>query len=111
MRHRSHLPAGERRARARLAQIVHEEPLLRGSLVRMARRCGNPRCKCARGEKHVSLYLAIRAGERRRLIFVPRAWEEPVRRWVATWQEAGGLIDRVSAACLERLLAGKRPRG
>jgi hypothetical protein len=108
MRHRSHLFARERAARSRLAKLLHSSPLLRGSLVRMARACGKPGCKCLQGEKHVSLYLAIRQGRRRALVYVPRPWEPMIRACVKTWKEADGLIDEVSRAQLERFLKAKR---
>jgi len=107
MRHRGGLAPRERSARSRLAQILHQEPVLRGSLVRMARVCGKAGCRCTRGEKHVSLYLAIRGPDGRKMIYVPPVWERTVRRWVASWREADGLIDAVSRECLRRFLAGK----
>ena len=42
----------ERQFRAGLAQLAGGHGLLRGTLVERFRTCGNPRCKCARGEKH-----------------------------------------------------------
>ena len=110
MRPRSARPPAERRARSRLAQVVHQEDFLRGSLVTMRRTCGKPRCRCTRGEKHVSLYLAVRDGGKRRLIYVPAAWEERVRQWVATGQEVGRLIEAISAGALDRLRRGKKER-
>ena len=107
MRHRGGLGPRERSARSRLAQILHQEPLLRGSLVTMSRVCGKPGCRCTRGEKHVSLYLAIRGPEGRKMVYVPPGWERTVRRWVESWKEADGLIDAVSRECLRRFLAGK----
>ena len=107
MRHRGGLTPRERSARSRLAQILHQEPLLRGSLVSMARVCGKSGCRCTRGEKHVSLYLAVRGPEGRKMVYVPPGWERAVRRWVESWKEADGLIDAVSRDCLRRFLAGK----
>ena len=66
MRHRGYLPAKERQARSRLAKLLHEKPLLIGSLVSMPRVCGKPGCKCTRGELHPGLYLALRVGESER---------------------------------------------
>jgi len=37
MRHRGHMASGERAARARLAKLVHDRELLRGSLITMVR--------------------------------------------------------------------------
>lgn len=108
MHHRGGLSARERSARSLLAQLLHQEPLLRGSVVTMSRVCGKAGCRCTRGEKHVSLYVAIRGAEGRRMIYVPPSWEPAVRRWVEAWRKADGLIDAVSRECLLRFLAGKR---
>jgi hypothetical protein len=114
MRHRSHLPAGERAVRSRLAQLVHSQRLLRGSVVTMSRTCGKQGCKCTRGDRHVSLYLSIRAGKKRRMIYIPLGWQERVRSWVEASHEADGLLEKISQACLECFLKekqGARPEG
>jgi len=107
MQPRSHLSPPERQARSRLAQLLHDEMILAGSLVTMARTCGNPRCQCARGHKHVSLYLSIRTPKGRKMIYVPAHLEATVRDWVSRAQEARRLLEEVSQACLRRLLAAK----
>jgi hypothetical protein len=89
------MPAAERRARSRLAKVLHERQLLHASTVRMARVCGNPNCKCTRGEKHVSLYLAGRKDGKQRMLFVPRDWEEKVRAWVGNYREVKKLLEEV----------------
>jgi hypothetical protein len=80
----------------------------------MSRTCGKPNCKCLRGEKHVSLYLSVRVGKVRKMIYVPPALEETVRSWVETNRAVEALIERVSQACFERFLKAKqeasRPR-
>ena len=105
---RSHRPPEERDARSRLVKRCAEAPLLRGSLVTMQRVCGKPGCHCAQGEKHVSLYLSIRVGKRRKLIYVPHELEERVREWVQSSQEIDRLLGLVSQSCLEQLLRTKR---
>jgi hypothetical protein len=57
---RSQRPSGERHARSCAVQHIADNPLLRGSLVSMARTCGKAGCHCQQGKKHVSLYLAVR---------------------------------------------------
>jgi uncharacterized protein DUF6788 len=103
---RNQLPAAERDARSRLRQCA-DRPLLRGSLVRMARVCGKPGCHCVQGEKHVSLYLAIRVGRKRKMIYLPSRLEERARAWVASSQEIDRLLELVSQSCLEALLRDK----
>lgn len=115
MRPRSHLPDPERRARSRLAQILHEQPFLCGSLVTMQRNCGKPGCKCTRGQLHRGLYLALRVGGKRKMIHVPQAMEQSIRQWIANYQEAWRLMEQISERCLKRFflnkeqLSSKRP--
>ena len=74
----------------------------------MRRVCGKPGCHCAMGEKHVSLYLAVRVGKQRKLIYIPHELEERVREWVESSQEIDHLLGLISQSCLEQLLQSKR---
>jgi len=103
MRPRSSVPSPERQAGSRLAQLAHGGELVRGCLTRMVRVCGKPGCRCARGEKHESWYLAYSEGGRKRMVSVPWAWLDRVREWVARHQEAKGCLEALSQACLRRL--------
>ena len=107
MTSRSHWSAGERAARSRLAKLVHDESLVCGSLVAMAHACGKAGCRCARGEKHLSLALATRRGDQRVMIHVPRAWEAEVRSWVGHYREGKELLGRISEGVLKRFLREK----
>ena len=107
MRHRGHISAKERKKRSQLAKLLHERRFLCGSLVTMARTCGNPGCKCMRGEKHVSLYLAMKDGPKRKMIYIPRQWEESISSWVQNYQNIKKLTDEVSQLCLQRFMEHK----
>jgi hypothetical protein len=107
MLHRSHLSTKERDARSKLRQQLGNQPLLRGSLVEMARVCGKPGCCCESGQKHVSLYLAIRRGSKRTMIYIPPALEPKARQAVQNWQGIDQLLELVSQETLERLLNEK----
>lgn len=97
----------ERAARSRLAKLIHDYQFIRGGLVTMAHCCGKPNCRCTRGHKHVSLYLATRVGSERKMIYIPKHLEETVRSWVEVYRETGELSREISAACLERFLRKK----
>jgi len=105
---RNQRSAEERHARSQAAQQIANQELLRGSLVRMQRTCGKKNCRCRQGEKHPALYLAIRSGQRRVMIYVPAALEETVRRWVEAGQAVEGLVDAISQHCLQTLLERKQ---
>lgn len=107
MQHRSHLAPKERLARSRLAQLLHEKPLLIGSLVSMPRRCGKPGCKCTKGDLHPGTYLALRVGATRKMVHIPQSLEAEVTQSVAAYQEAWHLMEQVSQSCFERLLKEK----
>jgi hypothetical protein len=105
---RTHWTPKERDTRSRLTRLLHQRSLLAGSLVTMARTCGKPKCRCRRGHKHVSLYLSIRLGQTRRMIYVPPKLEPMVRDAVEAHRQARQLTEEVSQACLQRFLQAKR---
>jgi len=54
--------------------------MISGSLYQMHRSCGNPRCKCARGELHSSWYLSTRKDKKTKLIYIGKI----VPEWLST---------------------------
>lgn len=93
----------EREFRGRLAQLVHGAGLIRGTLAVRERTCGKANCRCARGEKHVSLYLVSREGGTYRQVFVPKELEDVVRLWVENHQKARDLLEGISRLHYERI--------
>lgn len=108
MQHRTHLSPQDRAARSALTKILQTNPILRGSIVRMARTCGKPNCRCYRGHKHVSFYLATRVGKKRKMIYIPQPLEETVRSWVDAHKEVERLLNAISQAAVERFLTQKK---
>jgi hypothetical protein len=109
MRNRNILSVKERGARSRAAKLVHDRPLIIGSLVEMARTCGKPNCKCTRGEKHMSWYLALRHKGKRKMIHIPRECESPVFEGVKAYQELWEQMDVISQVSLARIT--QAPKG
>lgn len=110
MTSRNQFTAKERAARSRLAQLLHGDELICGSVVSMARRCGKKGCHCEQGEKHVSLYLSIKIEDERRMVYIPPELEKEVRRRVEVYRESQRLTRVVSEACIHRVLEKKRKR-
>jgi hypothetical protein len=72
--------------------------ILRGSLVERYVTCGNPACKCARGQRHGPIwYLTITVGRGRTTggIIAPEQLEQ-VRRWIDNYYQ---LKDRLEKIC------------
>jgi hypothetical protein len=107
---RSRYTGAERAARSRLAQLLHEQDVICGSVVSMARTCGKAGCRCAQGEKHVSLYLSTKVEGKRRMVYIPPELEQEVRQRVGAYREVEALTAEVSAACVDRVLERKRKR-
>ena len=105
---RSQMSRQERAFRSRLAKLAHEEPLVHGTLSRRSVTCGNPRCRCARGERHPALYLVFRRQGRLHQVFVPAWLEAQVRQWVATDHTVRSLVEELSHLGVERLEDLKR---
>ena len=101
----SQLPAPERKRRSRLAQLIQQRRLLRGTLSVRRRQCGKPNCRCARGEPHVSLYVVQSHGGKPRQVFVPKPWEERIRAAVEDYQQLQRLIEEFSELEWRRLMA------
>lgn len=63
-----------------IKQLLQPLPMISGSLYQMHRSCGNPRCKCARGELHSSWYLSKRKDKKTKLIYIGKI----VPEWLST---------------------------
>lgn len=108
MKHRNNFSKKERIARSKAAKLVHDMPFVAGSLVKMARTCGKANCKCTKGDKHVSWYLAIRHNGARKMICLSRQREKDVIGWVNTYKEIMKQTDIISQQSLKRIMDDKK---
>lgn len=105
---RAHLSRQERDCRSRLAKLVHDAPLLHGTLSVRYVTCGKPTCQCACGKRHKALVLVCRLEGQLEQIYIPKSLEPAVREWVANDRSVRELLQKISAACVERLKEAKR---
>lgn len=72
--------------------------VLRGSLVERYVTCGNPSCKCARGERHGPVwYLTVTLGPGRTTGGILSAEQvEQVRRWIGNYQRLKDDLEKIS---------------
>lgn len=103
MPHRSHLPEAERRRRSRLLFILKDQQILRATLSVLRNTCGKSNCKCARGEKHESLYAIQSRQGKPHARCIPKAMREKVREWVNRYNEVQNLLEELSKDCWRRL--------
>src|SRR5437660_12775268 len=71
---------------------------LRGSLIERYLTCGNPNCKCARGQRHGPVwYLSVTLGPGRTTgTIVPVHLLEPVRRWIDNYHKPKEHMAKIS---------------
>lgn len=105
--------ARERHLRSRLHLLLNNaEGFIHGSLIEMARKCGNPRCRCASddGSKHRSLYLGQTREGKKSMVYLPKDLEPQVRRAAECFQQALSLLEELNAEARLRLDKSKSKR-
>lgn len=83
---------------ALVKELAKIKPFVRGSIVKIARLCGNKNCKCARGEKHISEYLTYRHKHKKKTatIYIPIGIIEEVREWAREYKRLQGIMEEIS---------------
>ncbi|MGH9631157.1 MAG: DUF6788 family protein [Bryobacteraceae bacterium] len=88
--------------RQRRAGLTKQLPplaeVLRGSLMERYLTCGNPDCKCARGERHGPVwYLSVTLDQSHRAgATVPADQVEQVRRWIENYHRVKEHLEKIS---------------
>ncbi len=72
--------------------------VLRGSLMERYLTCGNPHCKCARGERHGPVwYLSVTLDQSHRIgSTVPPEQVEQVRCWIQNYHQVKERLEKIS---------------
>jgi len=107
---RTQFPPAERAVRSKVAKVLHEEPLMRGTLSVRRLTCGKRSCRCHAGHKHLALYLTFGKEGRVHQVFVPKDAEAQVRAWVRNYAAVREGLERLSEMYRERLASQKAQR-
>jgi hypothetical protein len=99
-----------RKTARRKARSLVDQPLIIGSLVTSARKCGNKGCTCAQGHKHVNTYLAVSIKGKRTMICIPKHLVTAVRRCVENHKNLQKALVLISSDCLDAFLHEKKGR-
>lgn len=84
--------------RAHLVRQLHRigPELIEGSMAVISTRCGNPNCRCARGEKHEKHILSRKVEGKSHTTYIPLELVEDVRRWNEEYKRAKRLLKEIS---------------
>jgi hypothetical protein len=90
--------AAERARYSKLRRLLSQPGLLRGNLVEMRRACGKASCGCRTdvARRHRSLYLALSLEGKRRMLYIPPAWEARVREWTQRYGEVRAVLEQIA---------------
>jgi hypothetical protein len=109
---RAAMTARERAVRSRAAQLLATCGLLHGFVVERERSCGRASCWCAQGErKHPTVLVHRRKDGKLRQLYVSKAAEAAVRRWVEQDRELRGLLEEIWEIHWQRARAAKKKEG
>jgi hypothetical protein len=82
--------------------------MIAGSLVTMKHTCGKKGCRCARGEKHHSLYLALNLKGKRKMISIPADIAPKVRDAVKAHKRLKELMHIISEESFKRVVKPRK---
>ena len=74
---------------------LRQKDMIKGKLYQSARVCGNPNCKCAKGEKHISWYLIVNRDGRSRQDYVGAAVPFEIQERVDRFQNYKIIVQRI----------------
>ena len=81
-------------------------PVMRGTIVMLGTKCGNPKCKCARGEKHLQYYFSITINRKTKLIFLGKAKLPIATEYVANYKKLIDITEEMTTINMEMIKAG-----
>jgi hypothetical protein len=85
----------DQQRRMLLQQVLRPSPMIGASLYQMHRRCGNPRCKCARGDLHASWYLSRRQQGCTKLTYIGRIVPDWLAKRIVRYQRHQKTLARI----------------
>lgn len=100
---KAQMSSKERATRSQIAKLIHYAPLMKATVTVRRVTCGKPNCRCARGERHLAVYITSRKGGTMRQLFIAKEKEEEVRRWVGNYHRVCELLDELSELFWERV--------
>lgn len=96
---------------ARKPELMGNKELVRGSLIRLRRRCGKPTCRCAQGAPHETPALSYSVNGTTRLLTLRPEEVGAVRAALGRYRQGQRELERQALAGLtalrQRLVAAK----
>jgi hypothetical protein len=82
--------------------------LMRGTVVLLGSTCGNPRCKCARGEKHPQYYFSVNIDRKTKIMYLRKEMRIEAEVYVKNYKLLWDIVEEMTLLNFE-LLKSKKP--
>ena len=97
----------------RKIRLLHQKlstlgPLMRGTVVLLGSTCGDPRCKCARGEKHPQYYFSVNIDRKTRTMYLRKEMRSKAEEYVKNYKLLWDIVEEMTLLNFE-LLKSKKP--
>ena len=88
----------KQRINARLKELGNTSICVAGSLVKIKRKCGSPKCQCAQGgEKHPAYLLTSKVKGKTKAVYVPVEMVEDVKQWVQEYRKIKKILKEINS--------------
>ena len=77
-------------------QITQLGPVMRGSVVKLANKCGNSNCRCAQGQKHQQLYFSVSKKGRTKLMFLGESKVQKARKYSDNYKTMMAILEEMT---------------
>jgi len=85
-----------RQSVSKLHSLLRGKRYLRGTPVTRNIKCGKSNCKCAKGDRHVTLYISRSKNGKSQVVLVPRTKWDEIKEMVQNYKEMQSLVEVVS---------------
>jgi hypothetical protein len=97
----------------RKIRLLHQKlstlgPLMRGTVVLLGSTCGNPRCKCARGEKHPQYYFSVNIDRKTKTMYLRKEMRSKAEEYVKNYKLLWDIVEEMTLLNFE-LMKSKKP--
>ena len=78
-------------------------PVMRGSVVELANKCGNPNCCCAQGQKHHQYYFSVSKKGRTKMIFLGKSKVLKARKYSNNYKTMVTILEEMTEINMQLL--------
>jgi len=91
------------RAQQLRSEMRRLDLLLQASITHRRLTCGNPTCRCARGQLHSAWSLTYKSAGKTQTVYLSKDMRQEAMAWVANWRRFRRLLRLESAALVQAL--------